>query len=243
MKLHLIPLTRLRRISQLTFVIIFLWLLARTKLDRSLSGEARPAHSVNFFFKLDPLDAMVNAMAGHTLYKGLAWALVILVPTLFLGRVFCGWICPMGSLNHFLANIRFKSKRSKAQIASNRYNKWQTTKYFLLIAGLLAALFGSSMLGWIDPFSLLVRSAGLPILPTATSHKYFVVYLPHYWLGAFLGVAFLALLAMNQWVTRFWCRVLCPLGALLGVAARWSILGLYKDADTCNQCGRCLIDC
>jgi polyferredoxin len=223
--------------------MLLVWFLVRTKLLRSLGAEVRPAPAVNLFLKLDPLAAVVNILAGHAIYRGLAWALVILVPTLFLGRFFCGWICPMGSLNHLLANLRFKGKRSKAQIASNRYSKWQTTKYFVLLAGLVAALFGSSMLGWIDPFSLLMRSAGLPLLPTAAGKKYFVVYLPHYWLGALLGAAFLALLAMNQWVTRFWCRVLCPLGALLGVAAQWSILGLHKDEATCNQCCRCLIDC
>jgi len=242
-KLHFFPQTRLRRMSQIVLFILFAWLLARTKLDRSLGGEGRPAHSANSFVKFDPLAAVVNAMAGHTLYWGLAWTLVIVIPTLFLGRFVCGWICPMGSLNHFLANIRFKPRRREGRIVSNRYNKWQTTKYFLLIAGLLAALFGSSMLGWIDPFSLLMRSAGLSILPAAAGKKYLVVYLPHYWLGAFLGVAFLALLAMNQWVIRFWCRVLCPLGALLGIVARWSILGLHKDMATCNQCGRCQINC
>ena len=54
---------------------------------------------------------------------------------------------------------------------------------------------------------------------------------------------FLALLLMNLRITRFWCRALCPLGALLGVASRWSILGLHKDAATCNKCSRCEINC
>jgi formate hydrogenlyase subunit 6/NADH:ubiquinone oxidoreductase subunit I len=112
-----------------------------------------------------------------------------------------------------------------------------------LIAGLMAALFGGSLIAWIDPFSMLVRSIGLSILPAAASKKYFVVYVPHYWLGILLLVTFLSLPAMNQWVTRFWCQALCPLGALLGLTARWSILGLHKDAATCNNCNRCLVEC
>jgi polyferredoxin len=218
-------------------------LLARTKLFDFSNEDVRQAHPINLFFKLDPLDALVNALAGHALYRGLAWSLVILIPTFFLGRFFCGWICPLGSLNHFLGNIRSESMRRKSRIASNRYKTWQTTKYLLLIAGLLAAVWRSSIVAWIDPFSLLVRSTGLSILPAATSKSYYVVYLPHYWLGIVLGVAFLALLAMNLRVTRFWCRALCPLGALLGMASRWSILGLHKNAATCNQCSRCLINC
>jgi polyferredoxin len=70
-------------------------------------------YPVNFFFKLDPLAALVNLLADHALYRGLAWSLIILIPTLFLGRFFCGWICPLGSLNQFLGNIRSKSKGRK----------------------------------------------------------------------------------------------------------------------------------
>jgi polyferredoxin len=61
---------------------------------------------------------------------------------------------------------------------------------------------------------------GVSVLPAAASKKYYVVYQPHYWPSALMGVIFLALLLMNLRVTRFWCRALCPLGALLGVAAR-----------------------
>jgi polyferredoxin len=235
--------TRLRRISQIAFFILFVGFLLRTKLFDFSGANRRPAFPVNPFFKLDPLAALVNVLAGHALYRGMMWSLVILIPTFFLGRFFCGWICPLGSLNQFLGSIRSESRPRKTLVASNRYKKWQTTKYVLLIAGLLAALFRSSMVGWIDPFSLLVRSAGLSFLPAAASKKYYVVYQPHYWLGIVLDFALLALLAMNLRVTRFWCRALCPLGALLGVAARWSTLGLNKDAATCNQCSRCLIGC
>ena len=235
--------TRLRRISQIAFFLLFVWLLVRTKLFNSSGADIQTLHPANLFFKIDPLAALINLLAGHALYLTLAWSLIILIPTFFLGRFFCGWICPMGSLNHFLGGIRYESRRRKMLIASNRYKKWQTTKYFLLIAGVLAAFFRRNMVGWIDPFSLLTRSMGLSILPDAASKKYFVVYQPHYWLSVVLGVAFLALLAMNLRVTRFWCRALCPLGALLGVAARWSILGLHKDAAACNQCSHCLIGC
>jgi MauM/NapG family ferredoxin protein len=235
--------TRLRRISQTAFFILFAWLLARMKFGDLSGADGRMAYPVNFFFKLDPLAALVNLLAGHTLYRGLAWSLVILIPTFLLGRFFCGWICPLGSLNQFLGGIRPKFMGRKTLIEANRYRKWQAAKYFLLVAGLLAALCRSSIVGWIDPFSLLVRSMGVSILPAAASKKYYVVNQPHYWPSVLMGVVFLALLLMNLRVTRFWCRALCPLGALLGIAARWSILGLHKDAATCNKCSRCLINC
>ena len=94
---------------------------------------------VRLFFEWDPLVALVNALAGHALYRGLLWSLVILLPTLFLGRFFCGWICPMGTLQHFVGNMPSEAKRGKQRIESNRYKRWQTVKYVVLIAGLVAA--------------------------------------------------------------------------------------------------------
>jgi len=235
--------TRLRRTSQIVFLLFFVWLLLRTKTSSSSGSGNTPSSSVNLFFKLDPLACLVNVLAGHTLYRGLAWSLVILIPTFVLGRFFCGWVCPIGSMNHFLGGIRSGSRPRKELIAANRYKRWQATKYFLLIAGILAAVWRSNIVAWIDPFSMLVRSAGLSLLPAAASKKYFVVYQPHYSLSLLLAAIVLTLLAMNLHITRFWCRALCPLGALMGLASRWSILGLHKDKATCNKCSRCLIGC
>jgi len=150
--------TQKRRISQIVFFLLFVWLLVRTKMSTSSSADTRPLHHVNYFFKLDPLVALVNTLAGHTLSLAIIWTFVILIPTFFLGRFFCGWICPLGSMNQFVDGIRSKSMRRKTRIAANRYKKWQAAKYFLLIVGLLAALCRINMVGWIDPFSLLVRS-------------------------------------------------------------------------------------
>jgi ferredoxin len=66
---------------------------------------------------------------------------------------------------------------------------------------------------------------------------------PHYRQAFFLGAIFITLLVLNLRITRFWCRALCPLGALLGTVSRWSILGLEKFPQHCNDCNRCLLDC
>ena len=103
--------TRLRRISQIIFFLLFSWFLVRTKLGNFSSADRRMEFLVNPFLKLDPLIALVNALSGHALERSVAWAAVILIPPLFLGRFFCGWICPLGSLNQFLGGIRFRSMR------------------------------------------------------------------------------------------------------------------------------------
>ncbi len=263
-----------RRISQIFFLLLFLGLLAFTSL-RGVPGATSDIHlpaPVRLFFEWDPLVALANALATHALYRGLLWSLIILLPTIFLGRFFCGWICPMGTLQHFVGNLPSESKRGKQRIESNRYKRWQTVKYVVLIAGLVAACFGSMAIGWLDPFSLLVRSIGLALLP-AFNFAMRALLAPlesspiaaiksaggliHAVLGALvldfrqahfaqslvLGMLFVLILAASLRVTRLWCRSLCPLGALLGAVSRWSVLGLEKDHDSCDRCNRCLLHC
>ena len=263
-----------RKISQVFFLLLFLALLVFTSLH-SMPGTTSDIHlrgPVRLFFEWDPLVAVANALATHALYRGLLWSLVILLPTLFLGRFFCGWICPMGTLQHFVGNMPSESKRGKQRIEANRYKRWQTFKYVVLIAGLVAACFGSMAIGWLDPFSLLVRSIGLAILPAfnfavravlAPLEKSHVAAIKaagefthavlqflvldfrqaHFAQGLVLGILFLLILAASLRVTRLWCRSICPLGALLGAVSRWSVLGLHKDADSCDKCNRCLMHC
>lgn len=267
--------TKLRTISQVIFFLLFLFLLLRTEFRGSLtasSAEIRLPYPVSFFFQIDPLIALSNALAGHALYRGLLWSLVVLIPTMFVGRFFCGWICPLGSIHHFFSSLKSERKRGTRLIQSNRYQRWQTTKYYLLVVGLVAAVFGTGIIGWLDPFSFLVRSVGLSVLPatnyglrsflgvfehsrfafvqTLGSALHFVLgwlllsfKQPYFRFGIWLGIFFVFVAALNFRITRFWCRAFCPLGALLGIVSRWSVLGLVKDPEHCNDCNRCLLRC
>ncbi len=268
-------LPQLRRWSQVVFLLFFLFLLRKTESFGSLRAVrdgARLPYPVSFFLQLDPLTALSSALSTHTLYRGLVWSLAILIPTFFLGRFFCGWICPLGTMNHFLGSWKSERKRGPERLERNRYKRWQTLKYYLLIAGLVSALFGGSLVGIMDPISLTVRSLGTSVLPAinyaldamlgALHHSsagpvrtlgFIAQFIlnetllsfrqPYYRQAFFLGAIFITLLALNLRITRFWCRALCPLGALLGIVSRWSILGLEKDSTHCDECNRCLLDC
>lgn len=266
--MHLPTPTKVRSYSQIAFFVLFLFLLLRTEFRGSLtpsSNEIRLPYPVSLFFQLDPLVAVSNALSSHALYRGLLWSLIILIPTMFLVRFFCGWVCPLGSIHHFFSSFKSERKRGKQLIESNRYKRWQTTKYYLLFVALVAAV----VVGWLDPFSLLVRSLGLSILPATNygllaflgvfEHSQYAsvqtfggglhfilggVLLsfkqPYFRMGIWLGIIFVFIVCLNFRITRFWCRALCPLGALLGLVSRWSVLGLVKDAEHCN---RCLLRC
>ena len=271
-----VKITTLRRFSQIVFFVFFLFLLLHTEFRGSLQAagnDIRLPYPIRWFFEIDPLVALSNALSTRALYRGLLWSLAILIPTMFLGRFFCGWICPLGSLHHFFGSMRSERKRGKQLIESNRYKRWQTTKYYLLFAFLVAALMGTGIFGWLDPISLLVRSLGLSILPGTSYALRAVLHgleasrygpvqsvgsvlhflfgwlllislkQPYFRQGIWLGVIFIFLVALNFRVTRFWCRALCPLGALLGVVSRWSVLGLVKNPEHCQDCNRCLLRC
>jgi len=266
---------KLRRLSQVLFFAIFILLLLNTEFRGSFeSAETtiRLPYPVSLFLEIDPLASIVNALATHTLYRRLFWSLLVIIPTLFLGRFFCGWICPLGSLNHFFGSFKSESKRGRTRIDSNRYKKWQTIKYYILITLLLSAIFGSQISGVFDPISLTVRSISMVVLPminygfnaffdtlyhtdvgflqstTDVLDNLFKSFLtsfeqPHFKQTFFIGLIFLLIMTLNLRITRFWCRALCPLGALLGFLSKWSILGIEKQESLCDDCNKCLLYC
>jgi len=266
-------LRRLRTLSQILFFLLFLFLLLQTEFRGSFDGGgAEIPYPVSIFLQADPLVAVTHALATGTLYRGLLWSLVILLPTLFLGRFFCGWICPFGTLNHLFSTIRWEGKRGRRLVESNRYKKWQRLKYYILIGLLVAAVLGEQITGIMDPISLAVRSLALSILPglnyaadalldplyrsqvgalrfaadgihTLLKGTLLSFRQPYFRQGFFLGILLITILALNLRVTRFWCRALCPLGALLGLLSRWSILGLEKQTSACGECNLCLLHC
>jgi polyferredoxin len=268
-------LRKLRLASQIIFFALFVFLLVKTEFRGSLKSaatEIRLPYPVGIFLEADPLVAVCNALSTHALYRGLIWCLMILVPTFLLGRFFCGWICPLGSLNHFFSNVKSERKRGPQRLELNRYKKWQALKYYILMPLLVSALFGSLIVGVLDPISLLVRSLGLSVLPGINyglnafldllynSHvgalrmmsiilQFILQALilsfkqPYFRQAFFLGLLFLAIVVLNFRITRFWCRALCPLGALLGFFSRWAIFGLEKHTENCHDCNRCALHC
>jgi len=157
--------------------------------------------------------ALGNALATRALYRGLLWSLAILVPTLFLGRFFCGWICPLGTLLHFAGSGKSPWKRGARRLASNRYRPWQAAKYWLLSMLLGAALYGVTWLLAFDPIAILVRSLGASVLPALDRWSLRAAAFPA---GVFLGLILAGLMVANLWITRFWCRALCPLARCWG---------------------------
>ena len=221
----------LRRAVQIGCFAIFLFLLWNTTRNHS-------RFPVRIFLETDPFIAATSILATRTLYRGLLWSLAVIIPAMFLGRFFCGWICPLGTLHHLASGIRSDAKSGRRRIDSNRYKPWQVLKYYVLFALLVVALMGSAAGGILDPIALTFRSFAVSILPAASYWSG-----PHFRQSFLIGLILIVILALNLRITRFWCRALCPLGALFGFVSRWSILGLDKHQEHCGDCHRCLLHC
>lgn len=230
-------LKKLRIAYQVFFLTLFFLMLGMT--TETLLGS----YPTSIFLEASPLVALGTMLSSGTLYMGLAWAGVIVLITLIFGRIFCSWICPLGIINH-LTGLLFPKKKTEAErVAENRPRPLYNLKYYLLSFFLIAAAFGSLQVGLMDPICLTVRSFSTSLLP-ATHELYSALYpqLNFNW-GWVIGGIFIAVVLANRWIPRFWCRALCPLGALLGVLSRFSLFRIHRNLTNCTNCNKCVEVC
>ena len=253
-------LTRTRRISQGLFLALFLFLFIQTESK----GPDELGYPVKLFLDFDPLIFLTTLLASRAV-EGLFWLSLILVGlTVLLGRFFCGWVCPLGTLNNIAGSLRKKRPKPPGP-------GWFRLKYYILVFVLASSVFGVQLAGILDPISLTIRSFSLAIYPAlsyAATSLFDGIYrlnlpgvtpaseirlrraekdgpaLPAALVsaGGFIGLLFLAVLGLNLVQRRFWCRFLCPLGALLGLLSRHAILR-RNVSEECDSCGACVGVC
>ena len=226
-----------RRYWALFFLALFLFLLWVADYGRMHGWQ------IPLFLELDPLTALAGFLTSGTLYKGLALALCIIVPTLFLGRFFCSWVCPLGITSQILGRL-FNRRKPADEQHLNAYRPLFRIKYYLLMALLVLAALGSLQIGLLDPIALIYRSFTVGVLPGLDRIGLPVhLHAPVFQGGVLVALLFAAILVANRFMPRFWCRVLCPLGALLGVLSRRAPLRIQRDIDKCTDCGKCVRHC
>jgi polyferredoxin/formate hydrogenlyase subunit 6/NADH:ubiquinone oxidoreductase subunit I len=299
-----------RRISQGFFLALFFWFVAATRLGQGwyqLKGWP-----VNWLLQLDPLLAVATLLTTHTLYAGLLWSVAVFLLTLLIGRFFCSWVCPFGTIHHGVGYLAHRKKSPARKAHLNRYRKGHTVKYwilfFLLMPAVLhlavsptlffervdgftpiaaAATMGALLLvftlrypegslklglmafsillmwpavtmllpmgfvavrsiqtGLLDPIPLLYRTAGLAVLPILDRTPPLLSNAPRHYEGVWvIGALFFTAVFLNFWLPRFYCRVICPLGALFGLISRLSLWRIGKTSAECSRCRVCDAGC
>jgi len=266
------------------------------KLDNRTRSSGRARHS----------------SCDHSIYSGLIWCLITIVLTILVGRFFCGWLCPFGTLHQFTGYVANGNIPPARRAEKNRYKSAQNLKYIFLIFLLTAAvpdllifisgisgnkpiifwlfiaiittilillsileifskpkniiisflltsvfiamlsflpqtsriLSSSLQTGLLDPIPLFYRSVNLIFIPLFDGTFFSLSQAPRFYGGTFLiGAIFLSAVLLNLYIPRFYCRFICPLGALFGLLGRYAIWRVGKSEDKCPDCLMCEKDC
>jgi ferredoxin-type protein NapH len=154
-----------------------------------------------------------------------------------VGRFPCGWFCPFGLVQELLHKLPGPKLRIPRFLTHLRYAVLALTVFILPFLVLDAAGYGDTWFcKWICPAGTL--EAGLPLV-VANAGIRSQVGLLFAWKVALLA-AFVLWMIVSM---RPFCRTICPLGAILGLFNKVSLLRLTVDSDRCASCGDCSRAC
>lgn len=191
----------------------------------------------------DPL-AVLESIAAS---RSLRWVLIVgaLIPvlgTLLLGRVFCSWICPAGFLLELSGKLRrvlrfFELEPGKARL-------WHGNKVVILALGLaFSFVVGLPLLGYLYPPAIVGRELhnGVTVLFDRAEEGL----LGFSAAGLTLASWFLLAIALVElgFGPRLWCRSLCPGGAVYTLLGQRRVVNVERDPESCTRCGECVLAC
>ncbi|WP_191488274.1 transcriptional regulator NosR [Pseudomonas sp. FEN] len=185
--------------------------------------------------------SVVNVLTFvHALFDHFRWELFLTDPIIFIlwtftaasillwGRgVFCGWLCPFGALQELINEAARKLKIPQYELPFALHERLWAVKYIILLV-----LFGISL----ESMSSAEQFAEIEPFKTAITLKFdrqwwFVVYA-------------VALLVINIFTRKVYCRYVCPLGAALAIPTKLRLFDWLKRRKECgNPCQLCAKEC
>ncbi len=244
---------QIRRVSQIVFLLIFLVLFLQTK------DPLRIAFPPDFLLRIDPLAGLITSLASRTIITAFWPAIIVLALAFLLGKSLCGWVCPLGTSLDIWNRIMPAGRRRGDR-------RW---KYAILFGIMLLSLLSVQAAWLFDPLVIFTRTLSLSLYPLSVwginsllNAGLDIGFLEGialwFWdllQGWFLPlnqlqtallfttlVVFAAILLLDRFGRRTWCRVLCPLGALLGLIGHISPFGRLIKGE-CTECTLCEANC
>lgn len=219
---------RLRFLVQAGFLLFLTWLGYRHQV---LGGGPGGIPPVDAFCPLGGVESLHSLFASGTWLRRVApssmvLTVVFIVVTLLVGRIFCSWICPLGTLGEWSAGLARRLGIRRRELPSGVDRKLRWAKY-LVLALVVGFAWWLGKLAWrdFDPWVAWMHLS-----------EGFEGFLERPW--AFL-ILFGTVIGASLFIERFWCRYLCPLGAFLAILQRFSLFKVQRNQTSCIACGKC----
>lgn len=154
---------------------------------------------------------------------------ILITLTIFLGRFFCGWMCAFGTFNDIIYLLFNKIFKVKFIVNERVHSILKHLKYMILIFIILAV--------WIKD------SKSLDIYSPWNAFAQFTQFTEAIQLYP-IGFIILALIVIGaMFVERFFCRYLCPLGAIFAITSKLRFFKIHKHRENCGKCKICTNNC
>lgn len=221
---------RARHLTQLAVAALVVVAAVRHQVEQN-SGAA----SVDALCPFGAMETLITWLTTGALItkihpSNLVLGLAVLVATLLVGNAFCGWICPFGAVQDALTWVRGRLHLPALSVPRglDRVLRWGR---FVVLAVILYLSYTTAAL-WFADYDPYVALFGL--------HWLFEPDNPTIWVSlSILAVV----LAASLLVERAWCRYLCPLGGVLSVLSRFSLIRIRRTPTTCTDCSLCDTAC
>jgi polyferredoxin len=147
--------------------------------------------------------------------------------SLLVKKSFCSWLCPVGTVSEYLWKLGRKLFRRSFTVPLWLDLALRSVKYFLLAFFLFIVFTMTAQ----DLGDFLVSPFG--IVADVKMLNFFLN------IGTLGIVVLAALVVFSVLIQNFWCRFLCPYGALMGIVSILSPVKIRRDAQACIDCGKC----
>jgi len=156
---------------------------------------------------------------------------IMLAACVVVGRFFCGWICPAG----FVQDLLYKIPSPKFEIPA--FMQW--LKYgFLTITVIIVSYFAGKEVSYF--FCSFCPTASIEsVIPAMIFSPEYVIGAAGFWRFLVLAIV-LVLVIMNN---RNFCKIMCPIGALVAITNKFSLFSMKLAADKCIHCHKCDANC
>ncbi|MCY6355302.1 4Fe-4S binding protein [Clostridium sp. ZS2-4] len=155
--------------------------------------------------------------------------IAVVILTFILGRAFCGYICPLGTIQSLFTKLGKKLNIKQIKINKNADKILRFAKYIVLFIVLFTTYkAGELVIRAYDPWAAFMHlSSGTEIF------EEFLVGL----------IILIALLIVSMFIERAWCKYFCPLGVALAITSPLRIFKIKKNTSTCINCKACTRNC